>query len=571
MKVTRLLAAVALAMAALTACGDSDGGTGDSTVSTTGEPGGATTDPADGSAENTEVPATTHTSEDAVDAPVPPDEDIEAPLGPGVMNFQFVECEQFAMVAPVDADAARSIVPSEHQVLVDAEGLATLTHVSKVCNDIVVEGESMGPGQFDTQWISITGPADERTYLEYAEHVVLPTDYLYPLNLQTDNVDFRDALAAFGTPIVLSESSEMEPMGPGPQSGSLVVADGGYDWSVDNITEVDTLVYFVHILEQVDEGLEYRYEIECPATVMWWEGAAQLEPVPGSAVQEAFGPEITGLGYGVDLSCNVTIDRTFEITVTEDIDYTESKQLDVYAPVSGSAQPVVVFLHGGDPTRSPDTRRARPEAFALAAQGLVVYVPHWASLGPAGGSQDTVCATAFAQATADEYGGDPERVTLSGYSSGGYGAAVLGLIGDEPPLPVSDCLVDPTMDLPGAIVAGGTPFFVAEAARIGAYPLPEWTDLTPDQVDAFDPYLVLGRNPDVHIVLVVGENDVGGGGLGEIPIAESNLEYYQALVDAGYDAELVLLPGGHIEPINPVTEQFDTWVSTIVDTAYAVS
>ena len=242
----------------------------------------------------------------------------------------------------------------------------------------------------------------------------------------------------------------------------------------------------------------------------------------------------------------------------------------MYAPVSGSDQPVVVFLHSSV-SSSPDTRRARPEAFALAARGLVVYVPHWNSLGPAGGSQDTVCATAFAQATAAEYGGDPERVTLSGYSAGGFSAAIHALIGDEPPLPVSDCLVNPTMDLPGAVVVGGTPFFAADAARTGAYPWPEWADLTPDQVDAFDPYLVLGRNPDVHIVLVVGENDVGGGALGEIPIAESNLEYYQALVDAGYDAELVLLPGGHLEPINPVTEQFDTWVSTIADTARAAS
>jgi len=63
MKATRLLAAVALAMAALTACGGSDGGTEGSTASTTVEPGGVTADPADDSAENTEAPATTLTDE----------------------------------------------------------------------------------------------------------------------------------------------------------------------------------------------------------------------------------------------------------------------------------------------------------------------------------------------------------------------------------------------------------------------------------------------------------------------------------------------------------------------------
>ena len=126
------------------------------------------------------------------------------------------------------------------------------------------------------------------------------------------------------------------------------------------------------------------------------------------------------------------------------------------------------------------------------------------------------------------------------------------------------------MVLPGAVVPLGTPFFVVDAARAGAFAdSPQWNTLTPEQLDAFDPYLALGRNPDVKFVLVVGENDVGGGYLGEIPIAASNLEYHEALVDAGYDAELVLLDGGH--EMVPGTGMFDAWVTAIADTAKAVS
>lgn len=214
----------------------------------------------------------------------------------------------------------------------------------------------------------------------------------------------------------------------------------------------------------------------------------------------------------------------------------------MYAPSTGSGCPVVVYFHGGQP--DPVIRKTVVEASALAEQGLVVFVPSWQSVGPVGGSEDTVRAVAFAQARADKNGRDTRRTTLSGYSTGGFTAAIHGLIGDEPPLPSGDCLVGATMELPGAVVPLGTPFFAVAAARAGAFANnPQWSLLTSEPPDAFDPHLALGKNPDVRFVQVVGENDRGGGALGDIPINESNLEYHDALVAAGYDAELVLLDG----------------------------
>jgi hypothetical protein len=145
-------------------------------------------------------------------------------------------------------------------------------------------------------------------------------------------------------------------------------------------------------------------------------------------------------------------------------------------------------------------------------------------------------------------------------------------IGDDPPLPVTDCVVDPTIPAPNAVVGGGSALFVVDWARQGLLPLPEWTALSPDQIDAFDPYLAVAMqlNPGLQITLVVGEDDVGGNPNFSRPITQSNIEFDQALQDAGYESELTIVSGGHLEPVTPGTEQFQTWVDTIVEVANGV-
>ena len=113
---------------------------------------------------------------------------------------------------------------------------------------------------------------------------------------------------------------------------------------------------------------------------------------------------------------------------------------------------------------------------------------------------------------------------------------------------------------------------VADWARQGLLPLPEWTALSLDQIDAFDPYLAVAMqlNPGLQITLVVGEDDVGGNPNFSRPITQSNIEFDQALQDAGYESELTIVSGGHLEPVTPGTEQFQTWVDTIVEVANGV-
>lgn len=47
------------------------------------------------------------------------------------------------------------------------------------------------------------------------------------------------------------------------------------------------------------------------------------------------------------------------------------------------------------------------------------------------GWQDAACALRFARAKAADYGGDPARVIVVGYSGGGTAGAVMALAGDD--------------------------------------------------------------------------------------------------------------------------------------------
>lgn len=261
---------------------------------------------------------------------------------------------------------------------------------------------------------------------------------------------------------------------------------------------------------------------------------------------------------------STTMETPLTVEVTEDVSFTGERTMDVYAPTEGSDWPMVVHFHGGRSSPAQSEELAR----SIAEQGVVVMVPEWRSLGPAGGSEDTICAVAFATRHGEEYGADTGRVTLSGYSTGGYTAIIHAFIGDEPPLPITDCAVDPAIDPPDSVVGGGAPMFAADWARQGLLAAnPQWRGLTPEQIDAFDPYLAIGRNPDLVVRLVFGEDDVGGNPNIDQPIAESNRQFLAALLDADYDAEATELPGGHSAPVEPGSEELAAYVAVVVDTA----
>ena len=250
-------------------------------------------------------------------SPDPATEAGGADLEPGRLVVELVDCEQTAVVAPLTLEEAGALVePYEPAVgalenwgVDGADDEVPVLHVSKLCQDSVIDGTSTGPGHLDVQWVQVTGPEEQRSYPEYPDHFVLPTDYMYPVSFVTDNEAAYEAIDDFGAPIVLADSMEMDPIQPGLQTGSVDSSEGAYSWAIENVTEASMELFFVHLLERQEGDYLFRHEIECPATQRFAEGPGRLEPGAGSPFEVA-GPSIEGLGWALDIDCTVTIERS---------------------------------------------------------------------------------------------------------------------------------------------------------------------------------------------------------------------------------------------------------------------
>lgn len=118
--------------------------------------------------------------------------------------------------------------------------------------------------------------------------------------------------------------------------------------------------------------------------------------------------------------------------VAADVAYgTDPRQaLDVYAPAEGQGPwPVAVFFYGG----SWEEGRRQDYGWvgrALAAEGFLTVVPDY-RLYPQvrypAFLEDGAEAVAWAAENAARFGGDPQRIVLSGHSAGAYNAMMLAL------------------------------------------------------------------------------------------------------------------------------------------------
>ena len=138
-----------------------------------------------------------------------------------------------------------------------------------------------------------------------------------------------------------------------------------------------------------------------------------------------------------------------QIEVSRDIPYTSQLELDVYQPSGTGPWPVVVALHGGGQSKELFNLFSK----RIAQLGAVVFTPTWRSSEPQGdpltkeiitaGIQDAACALRFARQWAKDYGGDPSRLVIVGYSGGGTAAAVVALAGADavPVLPRASRIV----------------------------------------------------------------------------------------------------------------------------------
>lgn len=238
---------------------------------------------------------------------------------------------------------------------------------------------------------------------------------------------------------------------------------------------------------------------------------------------------------------------------TNDVEYADTYTLDVYAPEAIGPWPVIVAVHGlGQAKR--DMGLLSKE---LAADGAVVYNIKANMFAPfIEGIRQVACAVRFARATAAEHGGDPRRITLVGNSSGAHTGAVVAMAGDEF---AGNCVATDGSAEPDVFVGYEGPYDVATTVygQVDMTPL-ETED--PELWAAINTYSHIGGNPDLVVRLVHGQ-DEDFAWYDVTP--DTSVALHDALADAGYDVELILVEeAGHGDLSTP-TDAFEATVREI--------
>ena len=227
-----------------------------------------------------------------------------------------------------------------------------------------------------------------------------------------------------------------------------------------------------------------------------------------------------------------------------------AQKLDVYTP--GREQkdgwPVVVVAHGFMQKK----RDFKTLSEKIAEQGAAVFAVDWPTYtGVSQGNgeklremtETLVCAVRYADAHAAEYGGDPDRIILLGFSLGAGMGGLVSLGGDT--LEVEwETLAEQSgkpIDQIDCVAPEGSAHVDAFVGIAGPYGILELQDDNPDLRAIVAPSEQLGENPDLIVRLLHGEIDA------KVPV-ESSMALHDALLAAGYDVTFTLFDEGHKVP-----------------------
>lgn len=153
-----------------------------------------------------------------------------------------------------------------------------------------------------------------------------------------------------------------------------------------------------------------------------------------------------------------------DFTVEHDIAYDPrygADLLDVYTPDNAAAaRPAVIIVHGGSWKMGGRADHAS-HASRLAASGYVVVNADY-RLVPDGAypamMQDIACVFATTRARASEWGIDPDRIAVMGYSAGAHLVSLLAVASDEPDFAPSCTGISVTdVQPPAAVISGAGP------------------------------------------------------------------------------------------------------------------
>lgn len=295
---------------------------------------------------------------------------------------------------------------------------------------------------------------------------------------------------------------------------------------------------------------------------------------------------------------------TLETVLVTDLVYHESDErfsaasglTDVIAPTEGGPWPTVVVFHG-DPRFVSKTWH-RSDATEIAAHGRVVFLPTWGktTLGYDAASiddtwnvvvQEASCAVAYAAAHAEDYGGDPDHLTLYGLSAGGNAVLMAGLAEAEPletcaasgPAVTTQALVPIDADW----VLGGSWDSQLTENPEAFYSITPWRHLDGSQnlhiyvMSTEDQTLVRSvepdpatswlsyRHPDIDLPAQL--KAMGFLDDGKFGVVESADYAYQVLIDAGYNATRIVMPGARHEAWGE--EGFQVVVETVLHASAA--
>jgi acetyl esterase/lipase len=256
------------------------------------------------------------------------------------------------------------------------------------------------------------------------------------------------------------------------------------------------------------------------------------------------GCAIPAAGCGSDPGASeLVVHRDGELVVDRDLDVAGVTTTDVIAPADGEDLPVVVMLHGTGGERGV----MEPLARAVAAQGVVVYLPSWPVIDQAHAGTPTddepyrrqveavVCSLRFARRTAQDHGGDPDDLTVYGHSGGAAAGARVALVRSPLPWPGIDC--DPGVaHEPERFIATGGDFFG------------EYQDATecPKLFAAYDPFEIDPSNDDLQVRLIHGYYDTAVD-------ARVSLLFDDHLDRCSLDSAVVATDTGHSDMRDPST------------------
>jgi arylformamidase len=200
------------------------------------------------------------------------------------------------------------------------------------------------------------------------------------------------------------------------------------------------------------------------------------------------------------------------------------EHLDLYFPeATGSGLPIHMFIHGGY------WRAFSKEDYAFIADsvvgaGAIAAIIDYSLMPKARMSllvEQVQRACQWLAEHAAEFGGDPDRLTISGHSAGGHLAAMASLPG------AGDYHIRSALLLSG----------LYELAPLAASYLQPELHLTPEEVESFSPLRFPG-NSATRFMLAVGADETK-------PFHDQAGDYLRHLRREACDAELISVAGEH--------------------------